>query len=163
EEIVGTSQALQPVLARVAKVARSDTTVLILGETGTGKELVARAIHRRAPREGPPVVSGNWGAGPARPLASAQFGPREEGGVGGDAAPPWAVRARPRRDHLPRRSRRAADGDAGGTPPRAAGTRVRAGRGERRDSRGCPRDRRHQSRPGGDGRSRDVPKRFVLS
>src|SRR5437773_12095859 len=46
EEIVGASQALQPVLARVAKVARSDSTVLITGETGTGKELVARAIHR---------------------------------------------------------------------------------------------------------------------
>ena len=50
EEIVGTSPALQPVLARVAKVARTDSTVLITGETGTGKELVARAIHRRSAR-----------------------------------------------------------------------------------------------------------------
>ena len=50
EEIVGTSPALQPVLTRVAKVARSDSTVLITGETGTGKELVARAIHRRSAR-----------------------------------------------------------------------------------------------------------------
>ena len=48
EEIVGTSPALQPVLSRLAKVARTDSTVLITGETGTGKELVARAIHRRS-------------------------------------------------------------------------------------------------------------------
>src|SRR5580704_14476882 len=50
EEIIGTSAALQPVLARVAKVARSQSTVMVTGETGTGKELVARAIHRRSAR-----------------------------------------------------------------------------------------------------------------
>jgi len=47
EEIVGTSPALTALLSRVSKVAGSDSTVLITGETGTGKELVARAIHRR--------------------------------------------------------------------------------------------------------------------
>ena len=50
EEIVGTSPALQTVLSRISKVAPSDSTVLITGETGTGKELVARAIHRRSDR-----------------------------------------------------------------------------------------------------------------
>src|SRR6266480_6051986 len=50
EEIVGSSPALQRVLAQVAKVATTDSTVLILGETGTGKELVARAIHKRSRR-----------------------------------------------------------------------------------------------------------------
>ena len=50
EEIVGTSPPLIAVLSRVAKVAASDSTVLITGDTGTGKELVARAIHRRSPR-----------------------------------------------------------------------------------------------------------------
>jgi len=50
EEIVGTSPALQTVLSRISKVASSDSTVLITGETGTGKELVARAIHRRSNR-----------------------------------------------------------------------------------------------------------------
>src|SRR6266849_1245768 len=50
EEIVGSSPALQRVLAQVAKVAQTDATVLILGETGTGKELVARAIHKRSRR-----------------------------------------------------------------------------------------------------------------
>src|SRR5260370_27502070 len=48
EEIVGTSPALQTVLSRISKVAPSDSTVLITGETGTGKKLVARAIHRRS-------------------------------------------------------------------------------------------------------------------
>ena len=50
EEIVGASPTLTAVLSRVSKVASSDSTVLITGETGTGKELVARAIHRRSPR-----------------------------------------------------------------------------------------------------------------
>ena len=50
EEIVGTSAALKSVLSRISKVAPSDSTVLITGETGTGKELVARAIHRRSNR-----------------------------------------------------------------------------------------------------------------
>src|SRR5438309_5237524 len=50
EEIVGSSPALQRVLAQVVKVAQTDATVLILGETGTGKELVARAVHKRSRR-----------------------------------------------------------------------------------------------------------------
>src|SRR6201991_2027723 len=74
EEIVGSSPALQPVLARVAKVARSDSTVLITGETGTGKELVARAIHRRSPRGSRPFVSVNCAAVPRELIASELFG-----------------------------------------------------------------------------------------
>src|SRR6266849_7194369 len=50
EDIVGSSEALRKVLRQVAKVAHSDSTVLILGETGTGKELIARAIHKRSNR-----------------------------------------------------------------------------------------------------------------
>src|SRR5439155_3895469 len=50
EEIVGTSPPLRTVLSQVSKVAPTDSTVLITGETGTGKELVARAIHKRSPR-----------------------------------------------------------------------------------------------------------------
>jgi len=74
EEIVGTSPALQPVLARVSKVARSDSTVLIMGETGTGKELLARAIHRRSPRSARPFVSVNCAAVPRELIASELFG-----------------------------------------------------------------------------------------
>ena len=66
EEIVGSSPALQRVLAQVAKVATTDSTVLILGDTGTGKELIARAIHQAGVRhlawEAParPGVSARW-------------------------------------------------------------------------------------------------------
>ena len=74
EEIVGTSPALKPVLARIAKVAQTDSTVLITGETGTGKELVARAIHRRSPRSGHSFVSVNCAAVPRELIASELFG-----------------------------------------------------------------------------------------
>ncbi len=74
EEIVGTSPTLKVVLARVSKVAPSDSTVLITGETGTGKELVARAIHRRSHRTSSPFVSVNCAAIPRDLIASELFG-----------------------------------------------------------------------------------------
>jgi formate hydrogenlyase transcriptional activator len=74
EEIVGTSSALQPVLSRLAKVARADATVLITGETGTGKELIARAIHRRSARDARSFVSVNCAAVPRELIASELFG-----------------------------------------------------------------------------------------
>ena len=74
EEIVGTSASLQPVLARLAKVARTDSTVFITGETGTGKELVARAIHRRSVRAARSFVSVNCAAVPRELIASELFG-----------------------------------------------------------------------------------------
>jgi len=74
EEIVGTSPALKTVLSRISKVAPSDSTVLITGETGTGKELVARAIHRRSDRSSRPFVSVNCAATPRDLIASELFG-----------------------------------------------------------------------------------------
>jgi PAS domain S-box-containing protein len=74
EEIVGTSPALQPVLSRISKVAPSDSTVLITGETGTGKELVARAIHRRSKRSGRAFVCVNCAAIPHDLITSELFG-----------------------------------------------------------------------------------------
>jgi formate hydrogenlyase transcriptional activator len=74
EEIVGTSPALKSVLSRISKVAPSDSTVLITGETGTGKELVARAIHRRSDRVSRPFVSVNCSAIPRDLIASELFG-----------------------------------------------------------------------------------------
>ena len=74
EEIVGTSPALQAVLSRVFKVAPVDSTVLITGDTGTGKELVARAIHRRSQRSSHAFVSVNCAAIPRDLIASELFG-----------------------------------------------------------------------------------------
>ncbi|MGA7918382.1 MAG: sigma 54-interacting transcriptional regulator [Candidatus Acidiferrales bacterium] len=74
EEIVGTSRALQNVLSRISKVAPSNSTVLITGETGTGKELVARAIHRRSDRRSHAFVSVNCAAIPRDLIASELFG-----------------------------------------------------------------------------------------
>ena len=74
EEIVGTSPLLHAVLSRVAKVASTESTVLITGETGTGKELIARAIHKRSPRAARAFVSVNCAAIPRDLIASELFG-----------------------------------------------------------------------------------------
>jgi PAS domain S-box-containing protein len=74
EEIVGKSPALQEVLAVVAKVAPTDSTVLITGETGTGKELIARAIHKRSGRAARVFVTVHCAAIPSSLIASELFG-----------------------------------------------------------------------------------------
>ncbi|WP_213805173.1 sigma 54-interacting transcriptional regulator [Granulicella sp. dw_53] len=74
EEIVGSSPALETVLNRVSKVAPTDSTVLITGETGTGKELIARAIHKASLRSQRPFVSVNCAAIPQALIASELFG-----------------------------------------------------------------------------------------
>jgi formate hydrogenlyase transcriptional activator len=74
EEIVGNSPALQQVLVRVAKVAPTDSTVLITGETGTGKELIARAIHKASKRPDHAFVSVNCAAIPPALIPSELFG-----------------------------------------------------------------------------------------
>ncbi len=74
EEIVGNSPPLQQVLSRVAKVAPTDCTVLITGETGTGKELIARAIHKASKRSDRAFVSVNCAAIPSSLIPSELFG-----------------------------------------------------------------------------------------
>jgi transcriptional regulator with GAF, ATPase, and Fis domain len=74
DEIIGTSAALQKVLSLVSKVAPTDASVLVTGETGTGKEIVARAIHRRSRRASRPFVSVNCAAIPRGLIASELFG-----------------------------------------------------------------------------------------
>ena len=74
EEIVGSSKTLNAVLSRVGKVAPSDSTVLITGETGTGKELIARAVHKRSQRSGRAFVSVNCGALAPGLISSELFG-----------------------------------------------------------------------------------------
>ena len=74
EEIVGSSNTLRVVLQHVAKVAPTDSTVLILGETGTGKELIARAIHKRSKRSAGAFIRVNCVAIPSSLIASELFG-----------------------------------------------------------------------------------------
>ena len=74
EEIVGSSEALRKILAQVSRVAPSDSTVLLLGETGTGKELIARAIHNRSKRAGHAFIRVNCAAIPPSLIASELFG-----------------------------------------------------------------------------------------
>jgi len=74
EEIVGSSRPLRRVLAQVDKVAPTDSTVLIFGETGTGKELIARSIHRRSKRSQRAFIAVNCAAIPASLIASELFG-----------------------------------------------------------------------------------------
>jgi len=74
EEIVGSSDALRLVLSRIAKVAPTDSTVLIAGETGTGKELIARAVHKRSHRSGRAFVNVNCAALAPTLISSELFG-----------------------------------------------------------------------------------------
>jgi PAS domain S-box-containing protein len=85
DEIVGRSPALVSVLQRVSKVAGTDSTVLIAGETGTGKELVARAVHSASPRRGRPLIKLNCAALPTGLVESELFG-HEKGAFTGATA-----------------------------------------------------------------------------
>ena len=92
--IVGANSGLQAVMERVELVARSDVPVLILGETGTGKELIARAIHSQSPRSGKPFLRVNCGAIPLELIDSQLFG-HERGAFTGavEARQGWFERA----------------------------------------------------------------------
>jgi formate hydrogenlyase transcriptional activator len=74
EDIVGSSEELRKVLRQAGKVAASDSTILVLGETGTGKELIARAIHRRSRRAERAFIAVNCAAIPPSLIASELFG-----------------------------------------------------------------------------------------
>jgi formate hydrogenlyase transcriptional activator len=73
-QIVGTSEPMRKVLRHVATVSQSDSTVLILGETGTGKELISRVLHRQLTRAAKPFVRVNCAAIPQSLIASELFG-----------------------------------------------------------------------------------------
>ena len=138
-EIVGRSPSLARLLDQLALVASTESTVLVLGETGTGKELVARAIHDRSPRRERPLVKVNCAALPRELVESELFGHEKGAFTGATAAAPRALRAGRRRHAVPRRDRRAAARSAGQAAARAAGAGVRAGRRHTHAARGRPR------------------------
>ena len=82
DEIIGNSPALEFALAEVERVAPTDSTVLILGETGTGKELIARAIHNISARCGRPFIKLNCSAIPFDLLESELFGHEKGASLG---------------------------------------------------------------------------------
>src|SRR5205823_2222076 len=83
-ELVGSGPAMKKLLEQIDRVAASETRVCILGETGTGKELVARAIHEKSPRQGHPFITLNCAAVPAELIESELFG-HEKGAFTGAA------------------------------------------------------------------------------
>ena len=89
-ELIGRSEGILKVLRQVNQVAGTDMTVLVLGETGTGKELVARAVHGQSARRERPLVKVNCSALPGELIESELFG-HEEGRYGGDGAAGGAV------------------------------------------------------------------------
>ena len=116
-----TSPAMREVFSMVEQVADADATVLLRGETGTGKELVARAIHRRSPRRDRPFVAVNCTAIPQRPHGERVLRPREGRVHRRGRAPHRPVRAGARLDALPRRGGRPRPRHPGEAPARAPG------------------------------------------
>ena len=148
EEIVGRVPALLAVLDKVSRVAPTDATVLITGETGTGKELIARAIHSHSRRAAKPLIKVNCAALPAGLVESELFG-HEKGAFTG------AIARRIGRFELADGGTIFLDeigelpaGDPGQAPPRPAGARdSSASAAARADPGRRPDHRRHQPRP----------------
>ncbi len=124
--ILGKSRAIRSVTDRIEQVAKSNAPVLIRGETGTGKELFARAIHELSPRKGKPFIKVNCAALPESVIESELFGHEKGAFTGAIATPQGPLRAGPWRHHLPRRDRRDLARLPGQAAARAARRRVRA-------------------------------------
>ena len=153
DRIVGASGALQSVLAIVKKVAKSNTTVLIRGETGTGKELIAGAIHHNSLRAEPQLRQGQLRRAAGEPARVGAVRPREGRVHRRRQAAHRPLRAGRRRHAVPRRSRRHEPEHAGEDPARAPGARVRAPRRHPDAARRRARHRRDQPQPAADGGS----------
>ena len=150
EEIVGESRALKQVLKQVKTVASTDSTVLILGETGCGKELVARALHNLSTRRERTFVKLNCAAIPTGLLESELFG-HEKGAFTG------AIATKIGRFELADRERCSSTkwekfpGASGQTPPGTPGAGIRTAGGHAYHSHECAGRRSHESRPRSNG------------
>ena len=127
-EMVGTSGVMERLYRVIAKIAPTDLTVLISGETGTGKELAARALHANSKRASSPFVAINCATIGGDLLESELFGHERGAFTGAVATKTRQVRNGRWRHALSRRDRGAAGGAPGQAPARAAAARVRASR-----------------------------------
>ena len=122
----GECSAMRPVLAMVERVADSDVTVLITGESGVGKEVIARELHRRSPRAQKKFVKVNCAALPADLLESELFGHERGAFTGAQATRVGKFEFAQRRHDHARRDRRDAGVAPGEAPARARGQHVHA-------------------------------------
>ncbi len=134
QQLIGDSAPMQELRATISKLARSQAPVYISGESGVGKELVARLIHEQGPRAGAPFVPVNCGAIPSELMESEFFGHKKGSFTGAHADKDGLFQAAQRRHAVPRRSRRAADAHAGEAAARDPG-KSRAP--DRRRARSC--------------------------
>ena len=161
-EILGSSPPMQEVFRKVQKVAATDISVLITGETGTGKELIARELHNRSPRAKGPFVTINCGAIPENLLESELFGHVRGAFTGAVSNKAGRFQAADRGTLFLDEIGEMPLALAGEAPARAAGARGRARRRHQRRAGRHPRARRHQPRSRGGDQGRALPRGPLL-
>ena len=162
ESVTGSSVKMREIFATLEKVAPSELTVLVTGETGTGKEMIARGIHQHSPRKSKPFVVLDCGAIPKDLIESTLFGHEKGSFTGAVGAAPGLLRAGARRHHLPRRDRRAGHQPAAEALARAGEPRAQARRRRPRHQDRRARGGGDQPRSAHDGEPVDLPRRSLL-
>ena len=158
ENIVGRSKALLRVLEMASRVAQHDSTVLIRGETGTGKELLAHAIHHNSRRTSQPFVTINCGAIPKDLIESELFGYTRGAFTGAHSAKPGRIEMADGGTLFLDEVGELPIGNAGEAAAIAAARRDRQAR-IHSDAHGeCARDRRHEPKSAGHDRGRRIPR-----
>ena len=145
--IVGSSPAMERVRRLVERVAESSSTVLIRGETGTGKEMVARALHETSSRRGEPFLAVNCSALPGTLIESLIFGHERGAFTGAERRMRGQLELAGAGTHPPRRDRRDAHRAPGQAPPRARGPPLPPPRRRGRAAAPRPHPRRDPRRP----------------
>ena len=153
-EMLGQAPAMQDVFRAIGRLSQSAATVLITGESGSGKELVARALHRHSPRAAGPFVAINTAAIPKDLLESELFGHERGAFTGAQSDAPRPLRAGRRRHAVSRRDRRHAVRPADAAAARARRRPVLPRRRPQPDAQQRARDRRDAPEPRRAGQAR---------